>query len=348
MFSYLNIARTYVFLWVLYGLQGTLYPVGTLCSQIILAFLLLVSIYYCIAANTRYSLPLYIIGLNVLLLLFSVYGVYLMIGGYNSADYAKSIGSFEYLKQIFISLLPIYTFYVFFKEKYITEKEFSFWIVVFLFLATANFYENYRTNLLAAMLVGSRAEEFTNNVGYEFLAVIPLCALLYKKPVVQYVSLGYCVIFLLLSMKRGAILIGAICLIWFMWNNFKFAKMKVKISLIMLSLLLCFSANYIVQKQMSESVYFQNRVEKTLEGNSSGRESLYGDFLNYFWNETTPLQFLFGSGANATIKISKEFAHNDWLEIAINQGLFGLIIYALYWLFFARTVFSRKMIPMLV
>ena len=37
------------------------------------------------------------------------------------------------------------------------------------------------------------------------------------------------------------------------------------------------------------------------------------------------------------IRDSYNYAHNDWLEIAVNQGLLGLIIYAFYWLVFYKT-----------
>lgn len=341
----LNMANIYVLLWILYGLQGFLYPVGTFFSQFLLLFLLLVSLYYCYVANSRYNLPSYFIGLNLLLALFSVYGVYLMIGGYNSAEYALQVGSFEYLKGIFKSLLPIYAFYVFFNEKKMTEKLMPVCIVLFLFLVTVDFYVNYKVNLMAAKLVGSKAEEFSNNVGYEFLALLPICVFIYKRPILQYIVVGYCSFFLLLAMKRGAILIGAVCLIWFLWNNLRNASIKVKVVLVVLSLLLCSFSYQFIQNQLEKSVLFQKRIENTLDGNVSGRDDLYSSGLNYFWNESTPLQFIFGSGANATLKVLDNYAHNDWLEIAVNQGIIGLFVYVIYWILFMRTAFSKKYEP---
>ena len=93
---------------------------------------------------------------------------------------------------------------------------------------------------------------------------------------------------------------------------------------------------------MVESAYFQKRLEDSFEGNSSGRDKIYSAMLSFFWNETTPLQFLFGSGANATLRVARVYAHNDWLEIAVNQGLLGLMIYMIYFLIFFKTVLSKR------
>ena len=143
-------------------------------------------------------------------------------------------------------------------------------------------------------------------------------------------------VFILLGMKRGAIIIGVVCLICFLWNNIKNANKSKKKGLLFLSLVMCFVGYLVVKYQMNESLYFNQRVEQTLEGNSSGRDELYRVFWNYFIDKATPLQFAFGSGADATLKVASYYAHNDWLEIAVNQGILGLIIYLLYLMLFAR------------
>jgi hypothetical protein len=51
----------------------------------------------------------------------------------------------------------------------------------------------------------------------------------------------------------------------------------------------------------------------------------------------TPLQFLFGRGAWATLKVSDNFAHNDWLELGVNQGGVGVCLYVMYWIAFYTT-----------
>ena len=93
---------------------------------------------------------------------------------------------------------------------------------------------------------------------------------------------------------------------------------------------------------MESSDYFMSRIEQTKEGNSSGRNALYERYWNHFKNETDIFKYLLGNGANATLGIGVNYAHNDWLEIAIDEGVLGLVIYCIYWFCFWRTIASIK------
>ena len=88
---------------------------------------------------------------------------------------------------------------------------------------------------------------------------------------------------------------------------------------------------YVVEYFFSTSDFFKDRFEKTLEGYSSNRDILYDILWNHFIYDTNALQFFFGSGANATLEVMGQYAHNDWLEIAINQGLMGVMVFFVYW-----------------
>lgn len=338
-----NKANIYVLGWCLYTSQGLFLPKGTLFSQLLMVVLVLVSLYHMFCVNTRYKSekPVFFMGLNLLIMMFSIYGIFLIIGGKEASEYAVQFDNSSYLKEIYISLLPIYSFYVFFKEKMFSEKTCVFWVVVFFALTTAEYFANQSLMLLDALQRGSDAEEFTNNVGYAFLALIPACVFLYKRILFQYFALGYCMLFLMMGMKRGAMLIGAACLLMFLWNNLKKTNLKIKIFIFALSVVLCFVGYKFICWQMDESPYFQKRIENTLDGNSSGRDQIYSTMLNYYWNETSPSQFVFGSGANATLKVSRHYAHNDWLEILVNQGFLGGIIYIFFWLCWMRDCASN-------
>lgn len=91
------------------------------------------------------------------------------------------------------------------------------------------------------------------------------------------------------------------------------------------------------------SAYFMQRLEDTKEGNTSSRSVLYEDFWNMFWNNSNPFSLLFGLGADATIRYGKNYAHNDWLEIAVDHGMIGITVFFVFWkrmLHFWRT--TRK------
>lgn len=333
-----NKANIYIFAWCLYYLQGPLYPVGSLFSQLLLLILLIVSFYYCFIANTRYELPNFFIGLNLLIVLFFVYGLFLILG----ADLDAKIPKHNYLVDVLKSLLPIYALYVFFREKKISERAIFVWICGFTILAVVNYYYRERLLLLAAILNRSDKVEFTNNAGYAFLSLIPAYVLLYKKPLIQYVALGLSIVYMLMAMKRGAIIIGVMCFLWFIWNSLRYVAAKKKMIIVMLTALLFLGSFWFIQNKMSESMYFQKRIEETLDGNSSGRDVIYEKMGSYYWNGTEPIQFLFGSGAFSTLRIFGSAAHNDWLEIAVNQGLLGIMSFLFFLVLFAKNAVSKS------
>ncbi len=88
---------------------------------------------------------------------------------------------------------------------------------------------------------------------------------------------------------------------------------------------------------MSSSDYMMERIEDTLAGNSSSRDGLYSFFWKYFTEDSCFIHYLLGRGANGTLDIYYNYAHNDWLEIAVNQGLLGIFVYAFYWFGFLKT-----------
>lgn len=304
--------------------------------------LILMSLYYAVYANVKYKLPVYFKALNVLLMMFTIYGVLLLIKGeqlYVRVS-MREVANTRYLKLIYESLLPIYAFYVFARKGWLTEQIMKFMFFVFLALATRSFFRTQRW-----MLRNSSAEEFTNNVAYIFVGLLPALVLFYKKPIIQYICMAVCGYFIVLGMKRGAMLSGGICLLWFLAANIKKAPKKRKWVIVVVSIIVIVVGVFFIQRMMETSSYFQYRIAQTQAGESSGRNELYAVYYNHFIQEDNPFRFLFGYGANATLKIGENFAHNDWLEIAINQGLLGLVVYLVYWIVFFVTWRRTKIHP---
>ena len=136
--------------------------------------------------------------------------------------------------------------------------------------------------LSAVKSVGSSAEEITNNAGYLFLSLIPIWVLFRKKPLLQYAGLAFCMSFILMGMKRGAILIGGVVVLYLIWQIIKNARGKQRVIVILLTAVLAVAGVYFVIDMMTSSDYFLQRLEATKEGNSSGRDSLYSFFWTYF------------------------------------------------------------------
>lgn len=342
MIKHINPCNIYLSLWMLYNLQGTLYESGGVISQITLFILILVSLYYVIVANFKYSTPLYFKGLNSILCLFSIYGILLLLFGdalYITEIETIKVQNYWYLKEIYMSLLPIYSFYVFTKEEYLNYRNLKIWVVIFFIVAICQYFRMEREAIAMKILQGSTSEEVTNNVGYIFTGLIPALVIFYKKPILQYIGLAFCLFFIFMSMKRGAVTIGLLCIFLFIINNYKNSERKYQI--IILSIIITLVGCFLLQYLIENSDYFSYRIEQTIEGDNDQRQALYSNLMHKFTEDSDIISLLIGRGAWSTLKIGTNFAHNDWLEILTNQGILGVLLYGLYWvLFFLNIKFN--------
>ncbi len=336
----LNRCDWFIIVWVLYYLQGVLYPTGGAISTGLLGINLLVSIYCAIKIWQMPNNPPYIKGLNLLVLMFSIYGFYLILTNPSTVYYSMSgfsMASYNYIKSIYLSILPIYAFYYFSLKGYLTAERLRWWAVVFCISCVLSYYIYMQQSMAALLESGSSREEITNNAGYLFLSLIPILVVYRRKPLLQYAGLAFCMAFILMGMKRGAIAIGGVVVLYLIWQIIRNARGNQRFIVILLTAVLAVAGVYFVIDMMTSSDYFLQRLEATKEGNSSGRDSLYSFFWTYFTEKADAIQYLFGRGANGTLEIYYNYAHNDWLEIAVNQGLMGIAVYAVYWKQFYST-----------
>ena len=334
--SFFNAGIAYILLWCLYSLQGTFYVSGGVISRLLLLILLMWSMYsfYLVNFKGKQHLPAFIKAVNIFLIITTIYGGILMISGQELIirdDYTK-VSNFEYLKNIYMSLLPLYAIYYYVQEGHITERHVGFLALLFICVTWGKYSRVQIDKLAMAMEIGSTREEFTNNTGYSFLAILPLLLFWNKKPLLQYILFLVCIAGIILCMKRGAIIIGAVCFVYFIYSTFKTTRGSMRFTIVLLSILAIAGTIWIVQDMLATSDYFVQRVDKTLEGDSSNRDIVYTNLWNVFINESNPLKIIFGRGANSTLIVTTNFAHNDWLELAINQGIVGIVIYFYYFI----------------
>lgn len=335
-----NEANIYILLWCVYFSQGTFYPTGSVISQIILLILMLISLKNYIFVITRYRLSSYLKWLNILLMMFILYGVALILSGEKiimRATYGVT-PNYEYLKAIFISILPIFSAYLYTLRGKISINTLKYWIPIWLLIAVISYYE-YKKNALSILTSG---DEVTNNMAYRFLSLMPIFVLFYKRIWVMVGGLFICSVFVLLGMKRGCILMAVINLSVLLYYIYKNGNLRNKIYIIIAFLVAVLALSFVVMQLLSTSDYFVSRIDATLAGNSSGRNDLFSNFWNFYISQNNTFNLLFGNGANATLKVGSNYAHNDWLEILINQGLVGAIIYVVYFVKFYKCIRFKK------
>lgn len=342
-----NPCNIYISLLAFYSMQGTIIPTGgTIFSQLILLIAMLIGLYYTAKTMQMKGNPIYFKGLNLLFVTLVVYGVILLLSDHHYIIKAKlfdnEVSKSSYLKSLFLSFPNIYSFYYFSRKNLLTESALRKWVIAFLGIAIFRFFDYQITSLQTLLLNGQDVEETTNNMGYLFVALMPGVVLFKNNIRLQYGIMIVCMTFVMMGMKRGAIIVGVVSLIYYLYFNFKYNNQVSKGKVWFFSILIILAAYFITEHMMESSDYFMSRIAQTKEGNSSGRNEIYEHFWNHFKNEMDTFKFLFGNGANATLDIGINYAHNDWLELAINQGVLGLLVYAIYWLCFWKTIRSIK------
>lgn len=348
--KYFNICNLYIVLWCLYYLQGVAYASGSAISQMLLLVIMFISGYYFVKVNSQYKLPMFLKVLNIFILMMSAYGIALMFDPrplYFDFEFTQSVTKLEFLKTLYISLLPVYAMFYFTKQQLLTVESIQGLSIILIISTTLSYFQAQEEALEKALELGSKQEEFTNNMGYRFLQIFPLMFFWQRKPVVQYILMGYIFTFIVMGLKRGAILIGAVCLLWFLYRMLVPSTKKTRITIVLLTIAMLIVGSYYVADFYATSEYFQYRVDQTLEGNSSGRDNIYTLLWEYFINQESFANILFGGGAMMTIMIVGNYAHNDWLELAVCQGLLGVVVYIVYYATLFAAFYRSKKAPLI-
>lgn len=331
--SWFNECVFYTALWCLYYLQGILYPSGSIISRGVLLIILFLSLYYMVVSFRKYKMPTFLKTVAVFVGMFIVYFFVSYVNPtpiYVDFVMEQQVTAWGTLKTLLMSLLPMYAYYHFGQKGLLTEHNIPKYIICLLCLTTLMFIRTQNNNIIDAMSMGSDQEEFTNNIAYNFLGLMPLFVFLHKKTTLQYVALIYAMVFILLGMKRGAILIGILCVIYFIYQTYYSANRKLRKRIVVLSIIALVGFAYFASNFMASSDYFQHRVEDTMAGNSSGRDIIYSTLWEHMLARNSIGEILFGEGMNQTVALAGKYAHNDWLELGVNMGLLGVFIYIIY------------------
>lgn len=343
--KYLNLCNIYILLWCLYYLQGIVYAEGSAISQMILLIIMSISAFYFVYVNRTWKVPPFMRVLNLFIAVMTIYGIALIFDPqpiYAGFILSETLAKHEPLKSIYMSMLPIFVMYYASKRGLLTIRVIQIITFVLLLSVTLTYFRVQNQMLQEAMKLGFQQEEFTNNTGYQFLALFPLLFFFLRRPFVQYLLMAYIFTFIVMGMKRGAIIIGIICLVWFIYRLYSSSSHRNRVYIVVLTVIALIVGVSQIMDFYQTSEYFQYRVTQTMEGDSSARDGIYSTLWNNLKEERSIIRLFFGNGAMASVRIAGTFAHNDWLELAVGQGLFGIGIYALYFLTLLREFLLAK------
>lgn len=333
----------YTVAWQLYSFQG-LFGIEAIAKYLLL-ILIAYSLYKTFYVIGKYKFEPFMKGLTLFFLLLSIYGIYHLLLGptrHISTVFGQgfTVPTFFYLKYIYCSIPVVYVYYYYAKRGVFSPKSITKYTLFFIITTIPAFFNHYS---VMADSNGAYIDGLTNNVGYKF---VPIMALAFITSKWRNIIVVVCYIFIVLSLKRGAILIGTISFIAFLSTNIKTSKGIKKFRTISFSVFIILIASFSIIHFFENSQGFQKRIEMTIEGNSSGRDVIAKCIIDAFKNQDDVLVILFGSGADATIDIAGNYAHNDWLELLINQGILGVTVFTLlYALWFKNYLRMRNKVP---
>lgn len=333
----------YILLWM-FGFVQDLFISSSLVSLLLYIPYLTMTVYYVAKVMISYRPKGGMGALCVFFVVLLCYGVALLLLNDAIGSDRKS-----FLMVVFSSLGPIFSFYVFAKRGILDESRIKFWFWPFLAVTITAFFVNRQGELLRALANGSEYEEITNNMAYFVVGLIPFVFLLYKKPIIQYLTIAVLYYFIITGFKRGAFISGAIMLLWFIYISIKSNSKKKKWVIILISAVILIAGYRFIIELYENSDYFHNRVEATFNNNSSNRNTIYSTLWEHYINDENVLQMAFGEGAYHTRNITGVYyAHNDWLELLIDCGFVTVFLYLIFWILFTKDWRNSKKINKLV
>ncbi len=326
--------------WIFYYLQSLVGLDGSLVTAMWVLFMVGVSFLYVVAVHwptgrpERTRLPLFILSLDLFLFVLTIYGVVYLFD-----DTPGEGRHFNYLKSIYASMFPIYFYYYYAVKGSLDDDLMRRLTVLFFCFVLADYFAGLKYGLM----MNDGAKEVTNNAGYVCVALLPLLVLFEKRNLLVVALALLLYLLTILSMKRGAILVGSVLLLILFGWKLKNMEAEGRKRFLFLVCLFAVAVAGFAWLMWNHSDYFRARVLMTMAGETSGRDVLYSSLLSAFLDTSSNWQFLFGRGALATIEVTNtNVAHNDWLELATNQGCLGVLVYAFFFFSIAKVLLEKE------
>lgn len=310
---------------VFYLFHPIILPAGGLHQTLAIAILLLYAIVSALRLHRERLCNKFVYYLDVFLLVQLSYFAfrYLGLSFSNPQHHSFAINQIE---SVLIVMMPIYTFYYYGIKGKLTKKHIIWFSLIFLVLSIPMFYYS----AAAMMEKYSWIEEYndtTNNKAYFFVQCCVFLPLIGKNKILSAVVVAIIIFFLILGVKRGAIL----CFVCILPFYLKFLLKGIKwYAIIIVTVGFFIMANWMID-YFSNMDYLFTRIEETREGNVSARDRIYGGIIDYYLGPNSNIfTLLFGFGFCAAVDMVGALAHNDWLELLAGFGLMGLLLYVLF------------------
>lgn len=326
-----------------YMMQGVLYPSGTIISQSIL-FLILAIGSMCffrsvLDRNIPTAVAVFAFFILMLTLTYLVspkiqYGwKYEAIGAVNTFGQFKNTCSF--------SLLFFIGYYSGMRQN-VNWKIISAVFSMLLTVAVIMFFDNKQELMMELTRKGiTNREGVTNNAAYGFVVLIPFLPIVMSHIKKKYLIIGVVVFMaslIIMGSKRGAILSMIVSTVFSVFYYLYHIRLDVNKTIGILLMLIV--GGVLMFYAIEQNEYLIGRLEKTQTSGIGTRKIAYSVLWDYWNHESSNFAYFFGNGSSASIKVWGNYAHNDWLELLTDNGLLGVVTYAL--LFFSFFLLIRR------
>lgn len=302
-------------IYILYSLQGILYPSGSVISKMFMLLYLVIGLahFVMVFLKVRYNAPILMVSLFVLL--------NILYYAFNAED-VNGI-AYQQMKGVLACFTPfVVAFYYTYKGKF-NESIFNRLSVILFFVYLVSFN---RMNDLLVEHVGT-SDAIVNNVSYSFTRIIPLLFYSNARLLITISFLLLINFFIIIGAKRGAAISAVLGdMGYFIYQFNRPHKSKIIQKFLIISVVIAFIGG--VSYLLDSNSFL---VERFINGDSSNRDYIYRDIWNWWTSSDLNLvNFLFGGGIASSVNITGgALAHNDWLEVISNFGLLGVIVYGI-------------------
>ncbi len=235
-------------------------------------------------------------------------------------EYYAWLENFEYISTISFYQLVLYSLVSIFPAVYLSKKKLltiamlRWFFYVAWPLSILSYFDQF--NMLMETL-GS--ERVVNNMAYTVLAIAPFAV--NTKPMIKYGYFLSAFVLCMMSGKRGAALLMLLLVALVIVRGMASMKWWKKIGFIGI-VMGCFIA---------VSSYYANDFfvlqERLADGaTDSSRWVIWNSIWDSWIQSDSMGQLLFGHGFMSSVKDAGIFAHNDWFEMLLSLGAFGILL----------------------
>lgn len=263
----------------------------------------------------RLRLPLFAKCLLLFIILITIHFCGADESTYNNTTFSNTI----------IPLLSFFPAFYYARNGLVSDKCMSIFSYILLAIIIVSFNKSQQTALNELIYETSN---ITNNYGYFFASFIPLI-FFREKTVVQLLLFFICMVGSIMAAKRGVILSTSICFAFYIFYYLKQIKTGSRIKRIFINIMfltaLWVGIHYLYLYSVDSSA-FMTRLEKTQEGDTSGRDMIISELWQII-SMQHDFNLVFGNGYSAVRNAIGIEAHNDWFEILMDYGIIGFVIY---------------------